>query len=145
MLLMRSFFFEVRNKYLKILYECYQRINIHWNMHTHFFNRNNIIFADHQYVFFFSDLSLNIFLKYSYFSSSALLYTCIKRISHQKSCISNKMKHIEQSKDIFVWKQENDPAQLAEISFRNKNVLGKKENLLTKYFEVQKTTLGLYS
>ena len=55
------------------------------------------------------------------------------------------MKHIEQSKDIFVWKQENDPAQLAEISFRNRNVLGKKENLLTKYFEVQKAKPGLYS
>ena len=72
-------------------------------MHTHFFNRNNIIFADHQYVFFFSDLSLNIFLKYSYFSSSALLYTCIKRISHQKKLhFKQNETYIEQSKDIFV-------------------------------------------
>ena len=95
---------------------------------------------------FFSDLSLNIFLKYSYFSSSALLYTCIKRISHQKKLhFKQNETYIEQSKDIFVWKQENDPAQLAEISFRNKNVLGKKENLLTKYFEVQKAKPGLFS
>ena len=25
----------------------------------------------------------------------------------------------------FAWKQENDPAELTEISFRNKNALGK--------------------
>lgn len=31
----------------------------------------------------------------------------------------------------FAWKQENDPAELTEISFCNKNALGKNEYLQT--------------
>ena len=37
----------------------------------------------------------------------------------------------EQSKDVFRWKQESDPAELAEISFCNNNVLCKNEILQT--------------
>ena len=39
--------------------------------------------------------------------------------------------YIEQSKDIFAWKSENDPAKLVEISVCDKNVLGKNEILQT--------------
>ena len=35
------------------------------------------------------------------------------------------------SKGIFTWKWENDPAELADLSLSNKNVLDKNENFWT--------------
>ena len=88
-----------------------------------FFYKNTIVFAEPQYSFF-SDLSLNIFLKYSCFRRSALLLTVSEKFHTRKSCISSKIKHTwNKAKDIFARKQENDTAELDEIIFYNKNVL----------------------
>ena len=61
---------------------------------VHTFYVNTITFAQPQYSFF-SDLSLNIFLKYC-FIRSALLLTVSEKCHIRKSCISSK---IEQDKN----------------------------------------------
>ena len=91
-----------------------------------FFHKNTIVFAEPQYSFFFSDLSLNTFLKYSCFRRGALLLTVSEKFHTRKSCISSKIKHTwNKAKGIFARKQENDTAELDEISFYNKNVFVK--------------------
>ena len=48
----------------------------------------------------------------------------------RKCCISSKINHIQNKAKPFLFeKKKNDPAELAEISFCIKNVLGKNENL----------------
>ena len=66
---------------------------------THFFHNNATIFAETQYSTFFLDLCLNI--------------------SPQKHAFREKK---------TARKQANDPPELAEISFCNKNALGNNEN-----------------
>ena len=72
-----------------------------------------------------SDLSLNIFLKYYHFSRSALLLIVQGKIHNKKVVFAMKQNIYRTKQRYFAWKQENDPAELTEISFRNKNALGK--------------------
>ena len=68
---------------------------------AHFFHKNTIIFAEPQYPQFFTGLSLNLFLKYSY-SSKCFTINCNRKISHQKNLHFKQNKtYIEQSEDIF--------------------------------------------
>ena len=97
-------------------------------LHYTFFYKNTIIFTEPQFIplalFFFFRFEPNLFLKFSYFSRNDLLLTASEKFHTSKSCIGSKTKHIEQRKDIFAWKQENDAAELAEIIFCKKNALG---------------------
>ena len=53
---------------------------------------------------------------------------CIRKISQQKKLHFKPNKtYVEQSKDIFAWKKEHDPVELAGTSFCDKNVLGKND------------------
>ena len=61
---------------------------------VHTFYVNTITFAQPQYSFFFSDLSLNIFLKYC-FIRRALLLTVSEKFHIRKSCISSKIELIQ--------------------------------------------------
>ena len=83
-------------------------------------------FSQNRNIHFFSDLSLNTFLKYSCFRRGALLLTVSEKFQTRKSCISSKIKHTwNKAKGIFVRKKENDTAELDEISFYKKNVFVK--------------------
>ena len=82
-------------------------------------------------------MSLNIFLKYFYLSRSALLLTVSENFTSTEVAFQAKKKHIKNKAKTFLL-----PTELAKISFCNKNVLGKNENLQTYWqnvFTIQKT------
>ena len=62
-------------------------------INTHIFLKDTIFFAEPQHsFFFFSDLNLNIFLKYSHFSRSALLLTVSEKVAFQANQNINRKK-----------------------------------------------------
>ena len=75
------------------------------------------------------------------FKQKCFNINCIRKISHQKNLHFKQKRKIEQSKDIFDWKWENDSAEAAETSFCNENVLGTNENFQSywqNFFTIQK-------
>ena len=71
-----------------------------------FFNKNTVIFAEPQYSYLSTDLSLNIFLKYSDFRKCVSLLTVSEKFPTIKSCISSKIRRIEDKAKTFLLKNK---------------------------------------